>query len=424
MLLNTFLKQFIKVGTLNIRNSRGKTYVFYGTQTPQITLCLHSKSIERRLYLSPLMALGEGYMNEEFSIEQGNIFDFLMFCAENLQHSSLPIFETIKYRLFSPFLHSPNSIHKSQKNVAHHYDLSEDFYNLFLGRDMQYSCAYFRDRTDSLDTAQKNKKKHIAAKLHLRPGQKILDIGCGWGGLALSLARDKEVEVTGLTLSEEQLKIAKARAKQAGLENRIRFYLRDYRQETKTYDRIVSIGMFEHVGKQHYPEFFKKISSLLKENGLALLHSIGCSTGPTFPNPWLNKYIFPGGYSPALSETLAALEASKLYVTDVEILHHHYAETLCHWRNRFMANQEIIIQKWGKHFLHMWEYYLASCEVAFRKRGYMVFQIQMVKNPDSASLTRDYIYEKERKFVCQAVPNHTKTLKNLNKTRGNNFKSF
>ena len=281
----------------------------------------------------------------------------------------------------------------------HHYDLSEDLYRLFLDKDMQYSCAYFKSLEDDLETAQENKKFHLAAKLCLKPGQRILDIGSGWGGLAITLAREAGVDVTGLTLSEEQHRVATERAKSAGLEKHVRFYLRDYRQETETYDRIVSVGMFEHVGVKHYKEFFKKISSLLKEDGIALLHSIGYSLGPSKPNSWLNKYIFPGAYSPALSETLSALEPLKLHVTDIEILHHHYAETLRHWRMRFLAHQDKVKSLWGDRFFRMWEFYLASCEVAFRKRGFMVFQIQMMRNPEYAPLARDYIGETEREYA-------------------------
>jgi cyclopropane-fatty-acyl-phospholipid synthase len=313
-----------------------------------------------------------------------------------------------KFGIIRNFLHQHNPIGTSQKNVAHHYDLSEDLYRLFLDKDMQYSCAYFRDLEEDLETAQKNKKYHLAAKLKLEPGQKVLDIGCGWGGLAITLAHKTGVHVTGLTLSEEQHRVATERVKQAGLEDLVRFYLRDYRHEKETYDRIVSVGMFEHVGIKHYKEFFTQVSSLLKEDGLAVLHSIGCSTGPSIPNPWLNKYIFPGGYSPALSETLLEIEPCGLYITDIEILHHHYAETLRHWRARFMANADQVIQKWGDRFFRMWEFYLASCEVAFRRRGFMVFQIQMMRNPTYASLTRDYIMEEEEALAMVSKKKHQK----------------
>ncbi len=339
----------------------------------------------------------------ELTVEKGDIYDLLNFCAINLQKTNSSFFQKIIEVVDSlpKFIHKKNPIHKSRSNVAHHYDLSEDLYRLFLDKDMQYSCAYFKSFKDNLETAQENKKRHIAAKLQLKPGQKVLDIGSGWGGLALSLAREGGVDVTGLTLSKEQHRVATARAKEANLQNKVRFYLRDYRHETGKYDRIVSVGMFEHVGVKHYDELFIQISSLLKEDGVALLHSIGCSTGPTTPNPWLNKYIFPGGYCPALSETLSSLEPSQLYVSDIEILHHHYAETLRHWRTRFLTHQDKVQKQWGECFFRMWDFYLASCEIAFRKRGHMVFQIQMMKNPELASLTRDYIAEAEERKPTQ-----------------------
>ncbi len=399
MLLQAYLKRFVKVGTLNFIDSKGKTYFFSATPTPEVTFHLHSKVLENRLCYSPRIALGEAYMDGTLTLEKGDIYDFLLLCAMNVQNFRFPSIAQLAENLSTlrRFFHQYNPISKSQKNVAHHYDLSEDLYRLFLDEDMQYSCAYFKNLDDDLETAQENKKRHLAAKLQLKPGQHVLDIGCGWGGLALFLAREEGVFVTGLTLSEEQHRVATNRVKEAGLEDRVHFYLRDYREEKKTYDRIVSVGMFEHVGVKHYAEFFNRISSLLKEDGSAVLHSIGCSAGPSTPNPWLNKYIFPGGYCPALSETLAAIEPENLSVTDVEILHNHYAETLRHWRIRFLANQDKVKKQWGDRFFRMWDFYLASCEVAFRKKGYMVFQIQMMKNPELVPLTRDYIGEKERK---------------------------
>lgn len=401
MLFQCFLKRFVKIGTLNFIDCKGKSYIFSGTPTPEVTLRFYSKDLEHRLCHSPIIALGEAYMDREFTLEKGNIYDFITFCSLNFQQNNFSPIEKLRNHVasFTRFFHQKNPIHKAKSNVAHHYDLSEELYRLFLDKDMQYSCAYFTSLEDDLEIAQENKKRHLAAKLQLKPGQRVLDIGSGWGGLAITLAREAGVEVTGLTLSEEQYKVATERVKKAGLEDRVHFYLRDYRQEKATYDRIVSVGMFEHVGVKHYGEFFSQISSLLNEDGVALLHSIGCSKGPSRPNPWLNKYIFPGGYSPALSETLSALEPSNLYVTDIEILHHHYAETLLHWRMRFMASQGIIKSKWGERFFRMWEFYLASCEVAFRTKGFMVFQIQMVRNLKGIPLTRDYIRQEEKKYA-------------------------
>jgi cyclopropane-fatty-acyl-phospholipid synthase len=356
-----------------------------------------------------MLALGEGYMDGDITIEEGDIYQLLLFCAKN-DNCTSGLLKTLISRLASlrNIYHRCNPIHKSRKNVAHHYDLSESLYRLFLDEDMQYSCAYFKTLEDDLETAQVNKKHHIAAKLLLKPGQQVLDIGSGWGGLAIILAQEADVDVTGLTLSEEQHRVATERVKQAGLEKRVRFLLRDYRHETGSYDRIVSVGMFEHVGLKHYNEFFSRVSSLLASDGIALLHSIGYSKGPDIPNPWLNKYIFPGGYAPALSETLATIEPSGLTVTDIEILHHHYAKTLHHWRAKCAQKQQIIITTWGEHFYRMWEFYLASCEVAFRIRGFMVFQIQMFKNSELAPLTRSYIQEEEESFLVEATPKKTR----------------
>jgi len=411
MLSHNFLKKFVKIGTLNLIDNEGRKFRFSGTPKPEITIQIHCKNLERKLYFTPQLALGEGYMDGTLTVKQGSIYDFLHFCASNLQHYPSPYIDKITDQLTAlrHLFHQKNPISKSQQNVAHHYDLSEDLYRLFLDKDMQYSCAYFKSLDDDLETAQENKKRHLAAKLQLQPGQKVLDIGSGWGGLAITLAREANVDVTGLTLSEEQHRVATERVKEAGLEDRVRFYLRDYRKETKTYDRIVSVGMFEHVGVKHYNEFFSQIASLLKEDGVALLHSIGCSRGPSTPNPWLKKYIFPGGYCPALSETLRDIEPSNLYVTDIEVLHHHYAETLRHWRMRFLSHHSKIKGLWGERFFRMWEYYLASCELAFRKRGYMVFQIQMMRNPELTPLTRDYIGEEEKKMEKKKKVRSTKS---------------
>tara|TARA_R110002095_G_scaffold215051_1_gene208357 strand:+ start:286 stop:1533 length:1248 start_codon:yes stop_codon:yes gene_type:complete len=399
MLLQHLLKGFVKVGVLTLIDHKGKTYTFSGAPGPNITLNTHSKSIERRLLHSPSLALGEGWMDGDITIESGDIYDFISFCAVN-QNSGAHSTARSLYRGLTPliqFIGKQNSISRSRKNVEHHYNINKELYELFLDKDFQYSCAYFTNLEDNLEDAQENKKRHIAAKLRINPGDKILDIGSGWGGLAIYLARETGADVTGLTLSQEQLKVATDRAAQAGLSNQVRFHLRDYRHEQGSYDRIVSVGMFEHVGVKGYPDYFKKIHTLLKEDGIALLHSIGCSHGPSTANPWLNKYIFPGGYCPALSETLKEIEPSKLLISDVEVLHHHYAETLHHWRARFMANLGEAKNMMGERFCRMWEFYLACCEVAFRQKGYMVFQIQMVKNIETASLTRDYIAEWESK---------------------------
>jgi cyclopropane-fatty-acyl-phospholipid synthase len=290
-----------------------------------------------------------------------------------------------------------NGLRRSRRNVAHHYDLSGKLYDLFLDKDRQYSCAYFTNNNKTLDEAQHDKKRHLAAKLLLtKPGLKVLDIGSGWGGLGLYLARVCQADVTGVTLSAEQLKVSNDRAKAEGLAERARFHLRDYREEQGRYDRIVSVGMFEHVGAGNYRAFFRKMKELLKDDGVAVLHSIGRMSPPGSTNPWLRKYIFPGGYTPALSETFAAIEQEGLWITDVEILRLHYADTLKEWRRRFQENRAEVARLYDERFCRMWEFYLAGCEVAFRRMDQMVFQIQIAKRQDAVPLTRDYMLDWER----------------------------
>jgi cyclopropane-fatty-acyl-phospholipid synthase len=293
-------------------------------------------------------------------------------------------------------LQQHNPVGQAQNNIAHHYDLTDTLYDLFLDADRQYSCAYFLTPGDSLETAQDNKKRHIAAKLLLQPGQKVLDIGSGWGGLAIHLARTANVDVTGVTLSQEQHRYAEIRAEEAGLSDRVRFKLQDYRLQTEMYDRIVSVGMFEHVGVKHYREFFAKLRDLLTDDGVALLHSISRMDPPGTTSAWLRKYIFPGGYTPAMSETLAALEFEQLYVTDIEILRLHYAETLVHWHSRFQANRDKIVKIYDERFCRMWEFYLKGCEMAFRHWDQMVFQMQIARQQNAVPLVRDYITDWER----------------------------
>ncbi len=293
-------------------------------------------------------------------------------------------------------LHQYNPASRAQRNAAHHYDLSDKLYELFLDQDWQYSCAYFPEGEEDIDAAQLAKKRHIAAKLLLRPGDRVLDIGSGWGGLAIYLARECGADVTGLTLSVEQHKMATRRAAQAGLSDRVRFHLRDYRDEQGQYDRIVSVGMFEHVGINHYGTFFAKLKSLLTADGVALLHSIGRMDGPGSTNPWIRKYIFPGGYSPALSEVIPAVERLRLWITDIEILRLHYAETLRAWRQRFERNRDRLRDIYDERFCRMWEMYLVGSEIAFRRSGHLVFQMQLAKALNAVPITRDYMLDWER----------------------------
>jgi cyclopropane-fatty-acyl-phospholipid synthase len=345
-------------------------------------------------------------MDGRLRLEQGSVYDLVDIATRNLERlEQLPMMRAIEaVRRWLRPLQTYNPIGRARKNVAHHYDLSGELYDLFLDTDRQYSCAYFRSPNDSLEQAQENKKRHLAAKLLLeQPGLEVLDIGSGWGGLGLFLAREANANVTGVTLSEEQIKVSRQRAQQARLDDGVQFRLEDYRNLTGKYDRIVSVGMFEHVGSRHYAEFFGKIRELLTEDGVAVLHSIGRMEPPGATNPWLRKYIFPGGYTPALSEVLGVIERSGLWVTDVEVLRLHYAETLRHWRERFLRNRERVKALYDERFCRMWEFYLAGCEVSFRNMGQMVFQIQLARRQDAVPLTRDYITDWERTKLAEAT---------------------
>lgn len=397
------MKRFIKIGTVHVVNCKGEKHSYVGSPAyPEITMRLHTASIENRLCLNPDMALGEGYMNREITVEGGTIYDLLFVLGSNQNKGPFSVVQKwhMKSQQFLKKWISRISLTQSKMNVAHHYDLPARLYSLFLDEDWQYSCAYFKKLTNDINTAQLDKKRHLAAKLRLAPHQKVLDIGCGWGGLALFLAQTENVSVVGLTLSEEQRKVATERAKKAGLSDRVQFLLRDYREISGQFDRIVSVGMFEHVGLAQYETFFKQIHGLLTQDGLALLHSIGGEYDPGIGSPWIAKYIFPGGYIPTLSEVLPHIEHQRFHVTDIEILHHHYAATLQAWRHRFLANRKKLPKHLDDRFVRMWEYYLAGSEISFQKRGLMIFQIQLMKNKDKIPLTRDYVYEYEHAITA------------------------
>jgi cyclopropane-fatty-acyl-phospholipid synthase len=405
MLAAHFIRYLVRIGTLTVIDAHGRTYRFVGTPEPAVTIRLHDPALHYRLLFKPDLAFGEAYMDGTLTIEDGTIYDALdLVCRNVATMDSYPL-QRLRDALRPVFrrLHTYNPIGRSQRNVAHHYDLSDALYDLFLDKDRQYSCAYFVTDNDSLEVAQDNKKLHLAAKLRLEPGQKLLDIGSGWGGLALYLARLTGIDATGVTLSVEQQKVASDRAQAAGLADKVRFHLRDYREETGKYDRIVSVGMFEHVGTQHYGTFFSKVRELLSDDGVMVLHSIGRMAPPGSTNPWLRKYIFPGGYTPALSEVFAAVEKVGLWVLDVEILRLHYASTLREWRRRFDANRDKVRALYDERFCRMWDFYLAGCEVAFRHLGQMVFQMQLAKRQDAVPLTRDYITEFERAHAGRAT---------------------
>lgn len=400
LLLRGLLRRIIRKGALTIIAPDGRIYSV-GNGAPSVTIRIMDPGVIPRLLLNADLAFGEAYMDGKLVVEDGDIYDFLDLCFSNLGWSNgcglRRMRASVKRLVRRIAQHNPIPI--ARANVAHHYDLSDTLYELFLDADRQYSCAYFVSPDDTLERAQEQKKRHLAAKLLLRPGQRILDIGSGWGGLALFLARVAEVDVSGVTLSTEQHAYSQQRADESGLGQDVRFLLKDYRQECGRYDRIVSVGMFEHVGVGHYREYFEKIRDLLEDDGVALIHTIGRADGAGANNAWINKYIFPGGYVPALSEILPAIEQAGLYVTDVEVLRLHYAETLKAWRRRFNANRERVAAIYDERFCRMWEFYLAGCEAGFRHGGLLNFQIQVAKCIDTVPLTRDYISEWERAHV-------------------------
>jgi cyclopropane-fatty-acyl-phospholipid synthase len=350
-----------------------------------------------KLAINPDLYLGEAYVDGALLMERGTLWDLLELCATNLvrQRSVTRSRFAFTMKALVPWLRQHNTIPAARRNAAHHYNLSHLLHRLFLDRDLQYSCAYFRDPHAPLDEAQRAKRRHIVAKLLLERNHRVLDIGCGWGGLALELARNEHVEVLGVTLSREQLSIAQGRARNAGLADRVKFELRDYREIKGKFDRIVSVGMFEHVGPRQYQTFFKAISRLLTNEGVALVHSIGRMRGSDTTSAWIRKNIFPGGHIPALSEVMPAIESAGLWITDLEVLRLHYAKTLRCWRERFMANVNEVRAIYDDRFCRMWEFYLTASEMSFRYRDLMVFQVQLARRVDVVPLTRDYIFDHE-----------------------------
>ena len=391
----------VKEGSLEIAIAERPPFaVGDGTGEP-IRIRFKSRIALVRSLINPELRFGEAFMNEGFVIERGDIASLLDLLLRqtgaNAPTPTAKLFDTARYltRRLAQF----NPRGRARKNVHHHYDLDGRLYSLFLDADKQYSCAYFESPGQTLDDAQLAKKRHIAAKLLLnRPGLTTLDIGSGWGGLGLYLAEIAGAKVTGVTLSDEQYAVSKQRAAEKRLERQVEFRLQDYRDIPESFDRIVSVGMFEHVGVDHYKQFFRKTASLLNEDGVAVLHSIGRSDRPTATSAWIAKYIFPGGYIPSLSEVIPAIERSGLIVTDIEILRLHYAETLKAWRQRFLAHREEMLALYDERFCKMWEFYLAASEMAFRHRHLMVFHIQMAHRQEAVPLTRGYIEDAEKRL--------------------------
>jgi cyclopropane-fatty-acyl-phospholipid synthase len=398
-LLQLLLGHFIRRGQLRLTTSRGTVLTFGDGTGKPVAIRFTTRATEWGIVTDPELKFGEAYMDGTMVVEQGTIADVLKVVMRQQQDeppkwARLQGWVRFLRRRWAQF----NSRRRSRQNVAHHYDLDGQLYSLFLDADRQYSCAYFETPGQSLDDAQLAKKRHLAAKLLLQPGQNVLDIGCGWGGLALYLAELTGASVTGVTLSQEQFGIATSRAAEKNLSGKAQFRLQDYRDIDERFDRIVSVGMFEHVGVNHYNTFFQKCASMLKDDGVMVLHSIGRSEGPGVTNPWISKYIFPGGYIPAVSEVMQAIQRSGLLITDLDILRLHYAETLKAWRERFLAHRDEVERIYDRRFVRMWEFYLACSEMAFREQNLMVMQYQLAKRQDVVPMTRDYIGREESRL--------------------------
>jgi len=396
MQLASFLNKLFKKGGFILIDADLKKYIIGNPDKENpIILKILDKKLHYKLLLYPDLYFGEGYADGTIKIEKGNLTDFLDLALKNIGRKETNSFSQLlnKLRGSYRYLTNFNFIKKSKMNVAHHYDISDDLYELFLDPKKQYSCGYFKSENDSLEEAQNNKIKHIIKKLNIKPNQKVLDIGSGWGSLAIDIAQATQCEVTGITLSENQFNYSVNKAKELNLENQVRFKLMDYRELNEKFDRVVSVGMFEHVGRKFYKKFFKQVNKLLNEDGVALIHTIGSVSPPRDPHPWITKYIFPGGYTPSMSEVIESVEKSEFIVTDIEVLRMHYSHTLRHWKQRFLQNKDQVISMFDEKFFRMWEFYLTSCEIAFKWGDQVVYQFQLTKDYKSIPTTRDYIYQ-------------------------------
>jgi cyclopropane-fatty-acyl-phospholipid synthase len=398
------LARAIRKGRLTLRTPDGTEHVFQGAEPgPSVAIRVTDPSLDWKIVLNPELKAAEAFMDGTLVIEDGGAFDLLELVFLNKRHFDMTptqVFWNGIARSLRRFMQY-NPVTRARRNAGHHYDNGNAFYRMWLDPDMQYSCAYFPTGSETLEEAQILKKRHIAAKMGLQPGQRVLDIGCGWGGMALYLASVADVEVLGVTLSAEQLAVAQARAKAAGLQDRVRFELRDYREVTEKFDRVVSVGMLEHVGITHLKAYFMQVRDVLKPDGVALIHSISGKSPPGITGAFLRKYIFPGGYAPSVSESMLCVERSGLWLLDMEILRVHYAHTLRHWRERFMAQREAVVAMYDERFARMWEFYLAACECAFLYGSSHVFQMQLARERDAMPLTRDYIVEEERALAAR-----------------------
>ena len=395
MKLVSFLNNLFKYDGFELIDSNSKKYVIgKPIKEKPIVLKLLDQKLMQKLLLYPDLYFGEAYMDGSLVIQNGTITEFLDLAFKNIGRGNINSYGAVikKLRGTYRYLTSFNKIAKSKENVAHHYDISEKLYDLFLDENRQYSCAYFKNDDDTLEQAQNNKIHHIIKKLNIQPDQKVLDIGSGWGTLALAIAKETKASVTGITLSENQFEYSKNKAKEMNLSNQVEFKLIDYRQLNEKFDRVVSVGMFEHVGRKFYKTYFNKVFKLLNEKGIALIHTIGSSMPPRDPQPWIQKYIFPGGYTPSLSEVANPIENSGLIVSDIEVLRMHYAHTLRNWKERFLSKKDIVLEMFDEKFFRMWEFYLVGCEMAFKWSDQVVFQLQLTKKLKATPITRDYIY--------------------------------
>jgi len=395
MNLLNFLRKLIKDDGFELVDANNKSYLIGKPKKANpIKLKILDKSLHWKLLINPDLYLGEGYMDGSIVIENGTLTEFLDIALKNVGRKPINEISNVlgRFRRVYRYLTNFNLIRKSKENVAHHYDISEKFYDLFLDEKRQYSCAYFKNEHDTLEVAQNNKIDHIIKKLNLKPNQKVLDIGCGWGTLALDIAKKTQCEVVGITLSRNQLEYAKQKAKEMNLENQVEFRLADYRQLNEKFDRVVSVGMFEHVGRKFYKKYFNKVFDFLNEDGVALIHTIGSINPPRGPQPWITKYIFPGGYTPSLSEVTLPIEESGLIVSDLEVLRTHYQHTLRNWKERFISKKGEVLEMFDEKFFRMWEFYLVGCEMAFKWSDQVVFQFQLTKKFKATPITRDYIY--------------------------------
>ena len=395
MNLAKFLDKLFRYdGFILIDSNNNKFVIGKPINEKPITLKLLDKSLNYKLLFYPDLYFGEAYTDGSLVIENGTITEFLEMAFRNIGRGDINLYNKLFNKLKGTYRHLTNfnKVVKSKKNVSHHYDISEKLYDLFLDSNRQYSCAYFKNENDTLEEAQMNKIDHIIKKLNIKPDQKILDIGSGWGTLAINIAQKTKASVTGITLSENQMDYSNKKAKEMNLNNQLKFKLIDYRELNEKFDRIVSVGMLEHVGRKFYKTYFNKVSKMLKDKGVALIHTIGSSNPPRDPQPWITKYIFPGGYTPSLSEIARPIENSGLIISDIEVLRMHYSHTLRHWKERFLSKKDIVLDMFDEKFLRMWEFYLASCEMTFKWGDHVVFQLQLIKDNSSVPNTRNYIY--------------------------------